>query len=168
MIGVIGGRHFVLGAACLFLFAIPAQAGVQTADVESRLAWLVGDWTVKGQETTYREKCDWFGDRAFVVCHYEDRSDNSRGHSILGYSKADGHFTYHNYRDSGSSNTRIGFPHGKHGLVFVRERRSEGKHLRTSTYLEPRTDGSIHFREDQSTNGAPFEKTYEFDYIGTK
>jgi hypothetical protein len=153
------------GLLCL---PVGAGAGVHSPDVEARLERLVGDWTVKGQEATYREKCEWFGDRAFVTCFYEDRSDNSRGHSILGYSKADGHFTYHNYRDSGSSNSRIGFPHGEKGIVFVRERRSGGKHYRTSTYLEPRPDGSIYFREDQSTDGAPFEKTFEFDYVRRK
>ena len=160
-------------ARCLIAYGsllVPAaaSAGVHTADVEARLARLVGDWTVKGQESTYREKCDWFGDRAFVTCYYEDKSDNTKGYSILGYSKTDGHFTYHNYRDSGSSNSRIGFPHGAQGLVFVRERRGDGKHFRTSTYLEPRPDGSVYFREDQSTNGAPFEKTFEFDYIRRK
>ncbi len=152
--------------ACGWLVAsVGASAGVHTPDVEARLARIVGDWTLKGQETTYREQCDWFGNRAFVACHYEDKSDKSRGHSILGYSKAEAQFTYHNYRDSGSSNTRIGFPHGTDGIVYVREHRSEGSHYRTSTYLEPRADGSLHFREDQSTNGAPFKTTYEFDYV---
>ena len=147
------------------LASVSASAGVHTPEVEARLARLVGDWTIKGQETTYREQCDWFADRAFVACSYEDKSDKSRGHSILGYSKAEGQFTYHSYGHSGSSNTRFGFPHGKDGIVFVRERRSDGSHYRTSTYLEPRADGSFHFREDQSINGAAFKTTYEFDYV---
>ena len=157
---------FRIMSTCGWLLAsVSASASVHSPDVEARLARLVGDWTVKGQETTYREQCDWFGDRAFVACYYEDKSDKSRGHSILGYSKTEGQFTYHNYRDNGSSNTRVGFPHGKDGIVFVRERRSEGSHYRTSTYLEPLGDGSFHFREDQSINGAPFKTTYEFDYV---
>lgn len=77
--GSIGGSHVVLGAAWLLSLTAPAQAAVHIADVETSLSRLVGDWTVKGQEDTYRETCEWFGDRAFVVCSYQDRSDNSRG-----------------------------------------------------------------------------------------
>lgn len=157
-------RQILIGA-CLLFPTSTAVAGVHSPDVEARLARLVGDWTVKGQEATYHEKCGWFGDRAFVTCFYDDKSDNSRGHSILGYSKTDGNFTYHNYRDTGSSNTRIGFPHGQDGIVFVRERRSNGTHFRTSTFLEPRADGSVFFREEQSTNGGAWKTTYQFDYV---
>lgn len=150
------------------LLASAAVAGVHSPDVEARLTYFVGDWTVKGQEATYREKCDWYGDRAFVVCFSEDKSDNSSSYSILGYSQADANFTYHSYRDSGSSNTRAGFPHGDRGIVYVRERRGDAGHIRTSTFLEPRSDGSIHFREDQSTNGGAWKTSYQFDYVRRK
>ena len=58
-----------------------AAANAHPAEVEQQLAFLVGDWTIKGLEANYRDQCTWFDARSFVVC---DTTDNRRGnhHSI--------------------------------------------------------------------------------------
>jgi hypothetical protein len=69
-----------------------AAANAHPAEVEQQLAFLVGDWTIKGLEANYRDQCTWFDARSFVVC---DTTDNRRGnhHSIavLGWSAAGAH-----------------------------------------------------------------------------
>ena len=61
------------------------------------------------------ERCEWFGDRAFVVCSASDSSDGSMSRSVLGYSRTDGRFTYFNYGGKGGSRSEVGFPHGDAG-----------------------------------------------------
>ena len=152
----------VLSAA--LIAASPAAAGIHPPEVEGRLGATIGDWTIEGMEKTYSEKCDWYGDRAFVVCVSEDRSDGSSSRSIMGYSRADGHFTYHNYSASGSSNSRIGFPHGQAGLVYTTERKVPEGSARITTYLTPEGKG-VRFREERSLNGGPWQVSMEFTYV---
>lgn len=45
------------------------MAGVHPADVEQRLSFVVNDWPIEGAEATYRENCEWYADRSFVVCN---------------------------------------------------------------------------------------------------
>ncbi|HEX8624801.1 MAG TPA: hypothetical protein VF782_06950 [Allosphingosinicella sp.] len=155
-------RIFALSAA--LLAAAPAAAGVHPPEIEARLAAAIGDWTIKGMEKTYSEKCDWYGDRAFVVCVSEDSSDGSSSRSIMGYSSAERHFTYHNYSASGSSNTRIGFPHGEAGMVYTTERKVPEGTARITTFLTPEGKG-VRFREERSLNGGPWQVAMEFNYI---
>ena len=149
----------------LMLVTSPATAGVHTPDVETRLSALIGDWTIAGQEQTYREKCDWFGDRAFVVCTTTDRSDGSQSQSVLGYSKAEEAYTYYNFGSGGASNARVGFPHGENGIVYTLERRTSTGRVRTTTFLERETDGRFHFREERSVNGGPWLQAANFYYL---
>lgn len=121
-----------------FLVVSPAMAGVHPAEVEARLGILVGEWTVVGREATYRDKCDWFGDRSFVIC------------------------ITHN---SVESNARIGFPSGERGLVLTTERRQPAGLTRITTLLEPQADGRLRIREDRPVNGGPWSTTAEIFYI---
>ena len=155
-------RMFVLPAA--LLVAAPAAAGVHPPEIEARLAAAIGDWTIKGMEKTYSEKCEWYGDRAFVVCASEDRSDGSSSRSIMGYSSAGGHFTYHNYSATGSSNSRIGFPYGQAGMVYTTERKVPEGTARLTTYLMPEGT-NVRFREERSLNGGPWQVAMEFTYV---
>lgn len=150
----------------LFVLASgPAAAGVHPPEVEARLAAIVGDWTLAGQEATFRERCDWYHDRAFVVCASEDRSDRSHSQSVIGYSAAEGHYTYHNFDSSGASNSRIGHPHGELGLVYTAERRSKKGLVRMTTWLTPQPDGRVHFREERSLAGGPWTEAADFHYV---
>jgi hypothetical protein len=151
--------------AAAFLTVHVASAGVHPPEIEARLAALVGDWTIPGQERTYRELCEWYAERAFVVCNSLDASDGSKSVSILGYSKAEGVFTYHNYGHLGGSRSELGFPAGSRGLVYTYERRRGGDLLRSTTYLTPLDDGRLHFRSERSRNGGPWEETTNFHYV---
>jgi hypothetical protein len=145
--------------------ASPACSGAHPADVEARLASLIGDWTVEGHEKTFVERCEWFGDRAFVVCSASDSSDGSMSRSILGYSRPEGRFTYFNYSGKGGSRSEAGFPHGDRGLVYVHERSSAEGHARTTTVLAPLADGRMHFRKERSVNGGPWGEVANFHYV---
>lgn len=160
----------ILGAASAWLgvmaaVAAPALAAVHAPEIEARLGWLVGDWTLAGHEATYRETCEWYGDRAFVVCSSSDSGDGSHSRSILGYSQADGHFTYHNYGNDGRSRSESGFPAGERGLAFIDQRRTASGWVRSTTTLTPTPDGRIHFRRERSVNGGPWQTTSDFHYL---
>ena len=151
-----------------FLAASPAMAGVHPAEVEARLGALVGDWTVVGRETTYRDTCDWFGDRSFVICIARNSAKNSLDQTIVGYSKEDGHYTYFSFGNSGESNARIGFPSGEGGLVMTTERRQPAGLTRITTLLEPQADGRLRIREDRSVDGGSWNMTAEIFYIARR
>lgn len=140
-------------------------AGVHPPEVEARLAAIVGDWTIAGQEATFRETCEWYRRRSFVVCTSTDSSDGSMSQSILGYSAAEGRFTYYNFASGGGSNARSGYPHGENGIVYTLERRTAAGVVRTTTVLTPQPDGRFHFREERSVNGGPWTETASFHYV---
>ena len=145
-----------------------APAAVHPADVEARLSQLVGDWTIAGQEATYRETCSWYGGRAFVTCETSDTSDGYMGRSILGYSKDKQRFTYHNYSASGSSRSELGFAHGAKGIVYTDERPSKAGLARVTTWVEPQPDGRVRFRQARSVNGGAWEEIADFHYVARK
>ena len=163
-------RALTVVACSLGIAAPPAAAAAQThpPDVEARLAHSIGDWTIPGQEKTYRETCVWYGARAFVACEFEDKSDGSIGRSILGFSKAKGRFTYQNYTGAGTSRHELGFPHGARGIVYTDERDSADGLARVSTFLEPQADGQLRFRQERSVKGGPWAQTVEFFYVRRK
>lgn len=154
------------GAAVLLGAAVwPACAGVHDPDVELRLSKIVGDWTIAGQEATYRETCVWYGDRAFVVCDSKDESDGAHGVSVLGYSAASGRFTYYRYSGAGATRAESGFPHGTSGITYTDERSVREGIARTQTTLTPEPDGRLHFRLERSVNGGPWETGADFHYV---
>lgn len=158
-------------AALLLIFGLQsatAAAQVHPPEVEAHLAPIVGDWTIPGQEQTYRETCSWYGARAFVVCSFSDSSDGSSGQSILGFSKAKERFTYQNYASSGSSRYELGYPLGKDGLVYTDERLSGGELARVTTLVRPQPDGRLHFVQERSVKGGPWEKVVDFHYVRRK
>ena len=165
--GVIVHRLLVKVAFSLAAVALPGAAPGQTHPpyIEARLATVVGDWTIPGQEKTYRETCVWYGPRAFVTCEFEDKADGSFGRSILGYSKAKQRFTYQNYSASGTSRHELGFPHGTRGIVYTDERDSADGLARVSTFLEPQADGRLKFRQERSVKGGPWVQTVDFYYV---
>lgn len=139
-----------------------------SAEVEQRLSYIVGDWTIAGEESTYRETCEWYQNRSFVVCNSTDAGTGAMSQSILGYSLIDGRYTYHNYGNGGTSNNRVGYPNGDKGLVYTVERKTAAGHVRATTVLTPQPDGRIHFREERSINGGPWTEAANFYYIRRK
>ena len=154
----------------LWLAALTAadDARAHTPAVEAHLAPLVGNWTRAGLETSYRDRCVWYAQRAFVVCSLEDGRSGARVEAIIGYSKEDQRFTYQNYASNGDSRVFYGYPLGANGLVFTDERKLAGKPVRLTTSMIPQPDGRLHIVQEKSEMGGPWEQIAAIDYIPRK
>ncbi|MFO0336678.1 MAG: hypothetical protein ACK53C_17005 [Pseudomonadota bacterium] len=144
--------------------ATATSPGAHPAEVEARLAATVGDWTIAGREASYRETCEWFGDRAFVVCR-STGADGSSSVGVLGWSRRDGHFTYYRYFGRGGSRHDNGFPSGANGIAWTSESRTAAGGGRTTTVTTPLADGRMHVRQERSVNGGPWTESENFHYV---
>jgi hypothetical protein len=142
-----------------------AAANAHPAEVEQQLAFMVGDWTIKGLEANYRDQCTWFDARSFVVC---DTTDNRRGnhHSIavLGWSAAGSHFTYQQYDESGRSRTEPCYANGEKGLTCLGEMRTKDGLVQTRSYIWPTATG-LGIRQEKSVNAGPWTDVGRVDYV---
>jgi len=123
-----------------------------------KLQMFVGDWTIEGRESAYREKCDWFDGRFHVVCHTQSkRSDGTvgRGISILGYLPDEDAYTYHGIGSRGRNETMRGTFEGTtfkaHG-----ESRDGGKLVKSRVTATPAAGGEFTFRAETSTDDGPW------------
>lgn len=155
-------------AAAALLLAGPgaALAGAHPPEVEHRLSFLVNDWTIHGAETTYREHCEWFAERSFVVCNTEDRESGQpvRSVSILGWSAADQNYTYHHYAQNGRSRSETCFANDLGGLTCLGRRREGAKLIDTRSHIWP-ADGGAGFRAERSENGGAWKETVALTYV---
>lgn len=140
--------------------------GAHPAEVEQRLAFLVEDWTIEGMESTYRETCRWYHGRSFVVCETVDRSEGEPSHSvsILGWSAAANHYTYHHYGQNGRSRSEDCFANDLQGLTCLGERRTDSGLIQTWSLIWP-VEGGAAFRQERSLNGGPWEETVSLKYV---
>ena len=142
-----------------------AAANVHPAEVEQQLAFMVGDWTIKGLEANYRDNCTWFDARSFVIC---DTTDNRRGnhHSIavLGWSAAGGHYTYHQYDESGRSRTEPCYANSEKGLTCLGEMRTKDGLVQTRSFIWPTASG-LGIRQEKSVNAGPWTDVGRVDYV---
>ena len=152
-----------MSVLAITLFA--AAANAHPPEVEQQLSFLVGDWTIKGLEANYRDHCTWFDARSFVIC---DTADRRRGehHSIavLGWSAADGHYTYQQYDDSGRSRTEPCYANGEKGLTCLGERRTEDGLAQTRSFIWPTATG-LGIRQEKSVNAGPWTDVGRVDYV---
>lgn len=154
----------LLLAAALFQSAAPT--GVHPHEVERQLAFLVNDWTIEGLEASYRETCRWYHQRSFVVCETTDRSEGEPAHSvsILGWSAAANHYTYHHYSQSGRSRSETCFANEQQGLTCLGERRTETGLIQSRSHIWP-VEGGAAFRNERSLNGGPWTETVSLKYV---
>ena len=146
-------RAIVIGLAVTL--AAPAAAGVHPAEVEAQLGFLAGDWTIKGLEANYRDRCTWFDANSFIVCDTTDkRRGNHHSIAILGWSAADGHYTYQQYDDSGRSRTEPCFANEQKGLTCLGKRQTKDGLVETRSYIGPTASG-LGIRQEKSTNAGP-------------
>lgn len=159
MRAIILGVLFVAGAGT-------ATAGVHPAEVEQRLSFLVNDWTIEGAEGTYRENCQWYEQRSFVVCSTIDRESGNPVHSvsILGWSAATQNYTYHNYGQSGRSRSETCFANDRAGLTCLYQRRDGPRLIESRSHIYP-VAGGAEFYNERSENGGPWEETVRLKYI---
>src|SRR5436190_12611161 len=145
-----------------------AAAQTPPAEARARLDVIVGAWTISGQEASYSEICEWYHSKSFIVCNSEEKKSQgiSKSVSIIGFSDISGMYTYYNYGSSGSSRTLNGFLQGEE-LLFTGERSVRGNMVRYQVSMKPTISGFA-FREERSTNGAPWVVAAQFDYIRRK
>jgi hypothetical protein len=152
----------------LLACALPAAAvaGVHPADVEQRLSFLVNDWTIEGAEATYREHCEWYPERSFVVCNSEDRESGTpvRSVSILGWSAASQTYTYHHYAQSGRSRSEECFANEQGGLTCLGQRRDGPNLIESRSHIWP-VQGGAAFRNERSENGGAWKDTVHLKYV---
>ena len=163
-------KHIPLSLAVVCVMtAAPAVAGVHPPEVEQRLSIAVGDWTIEGMEGAYRETCDWYPGRSFVVCNTVEREkgQESRSVSILGWSAQDRTYTYHHYGDSGRSRSERGFPSEAGGLVYLGERNGPDGLTQTRSTLDPLPGGAkgAMFRQERSINGGAWKQSVTLKYV---
>ena len=161
--------RWMVGLAVLLTGSAGAEAGVHPPEVEQRLAFLVGDWTIEGAEATYREHCSWYAERSFVVCNTVDREGGTPAHSvsILGWSAAGQNYTYHNYGQSGRSRSETCFANDRAGLTCLYERRDGAKLIESRSYIYPVAGGAAFYNE-RSENGGPWTETVRLKYVPRK
>ena len=116
----------MIRATLLVTIALAASAASVSAaePPRDRLAFIVGDWTIEGRETSFREVCEWFPGRSHVICNSESRrnSGTTRGVSVFSYSDDKKRHVYYHYGSSGAVAAMDVFPDGKslvHGEKIV-------------------------------------------------
>ena len=151
------------------LMAAPASAGVHPADIENRLAFIVGDWTVSGSDAVYSDNCQWFDGHSFVVCDTRDARKGELHHSIavLGYSAATGNYTYQQYDNSGRGRNETCYADDRGGIVCLGERHDGTGLTQTRSYIWPNTDG-LGISQDKSVNAGSWSKVGEVQYVHRK
>lgn len=160
-------RYFPWLAAAVFsMSAAAAHAEQQSADDPySKLAFFEGQWTVEGQESTYKEVCEWFPNRRFLICKAEDKEGGTPewSMSIFGHSAEKRAYTHTLFGGSGSIRTIHGWLNGSI-WTFTGETEVGNETKRTHITIKPTTKGFV-FRQDVSVNGATWKKAAEFTYV---
>ena len=157
-----------VGAMPFITYALVAVAQVPPSESRERLEMFVGSWTIPGQENSYSEICEWYHNRSFIVCNTEEKRPQgvSKSVSVLGFSELSGMYTYYSFGSSGGSRFLNGFLRGDEWL-FTGERPVRGDMVRAQVSIKPTTSGFA-FREERSTNGAPWIVAAQVDYIRRK
>jgi hypothetical protein len=155
----------MIATGLIAMMATSAVAGVHPPEVEQQLAFIAGDWTIKGLEANYRDHCAWFGSKSFVVCDTDDRRHGAH-HSIavLGWSAAESRYTYQQYDDSGRSRTERCYPNGQKGLTCLGDASNKDGLLQTRTYIWPTATG-LGIRQEKSLNAGPWADVGQVAYV---
>jgi hypothetical protein len=158
----------IVGAMPFITHVLVAVAQVPPSESRERLEMFVGSWTIPGQENSYSEICEWYHNRSFIVCNTEEKRPQgvSKSVSVLGFSELSGMYTYYSFGSSGGSRLLNGFLRGDEWL-FTGERPVRGDMVRSQVSIKPTTSGFA-FREERSTNGAPWIVAARVDYIRRK
>ena len=155
-------RLFILPVA---LFSI---AAAHPPAVEQQLSFLVGDWTIAGKEAAYRDNCTWFDDRSFVVCDTTDgRPGGHHSIAVVGWSAADGNFTYQQYDNSGRSRNERCFANDRKGITCLGKIEDSTGFIETRSHIWPTATG-LGISQDRATNGGAFKEVGRVDYIRRK
>jgi len=159
---------YLLAVALAAAVAPQAPASTHPAEIEKQLAFIGGDWTIKGMETIYRDHCTWFDGRSFIVCDTDDRRPG--GHhavAILGWSAAENHFTYQEYDASGRSRTEPCYANSEKGLTCLGEFHTKDGLVQTRSIIWPTATG-LGLRQEKSVNAGPWTDVGQVAYVPRK
>lgn len=162
-------RGIIKAVAAALTATASASAGVHPAEIENRLAFIVGDWTVAGADAVYSDNCQWFDDKSFVVCDTRDARKGVLHHSIavLGYSAANQNYTYQQYDNSGGGRNETCFANDKGGLTCLGQHRDGAQLTETRSYIWPNS-GGLGISQDKSVDAGPWSKVGEVQYVKRK
>ncbi len=158
----------------LILFA--GLAGAQASSEPERapgyapLASFVGHWTTQGNETQFRENCDWYHGKFHVVCNAErKRADGSTGHSmsILSYVPGSGYV----YSGIGSKGRYETFEKGLFSdgqFVFETTSPDQGSQATSRIVIGPFTDEGFLFVVTTSKDGSTWTEAGRTTYLRLK
>jgi hypothetical protein len=156
--------RFILAPLGFVLMA----AAAHPPEVEAQLSFLAGDWTIKGKESFYRDRCTWFDDRSFIVCDTADgRPGGHHSIAIIGWSAADRHFTYQQYDNSGRSRSERCFANADKGITCLGSTRTDAGLVETRSHIWP-TAAGLGISQEKSVNAAPWKEVGRVDYIPRK
>ena len=136
--------------------AAAAAAELSSDHPVKRLDYLVGEWTIAGEDG-YRETCRWAPGGDAVIC------ETSGGFSILGYSSAQGAYTHHGLSRDGEIETLYGWFEGA-VLSFVGQSTRAGEHQRSKVTLTP-TERGFRFQQEVSVKAGPWGMAHDFEYV---
>lgn len=151
--------------ALMSMLPAAGRAEAQAADPYRALAFFEGKWTIKGSESTYRETCEWFQNRRFLICRAEDSEGGSADWtmSIFGYSRDKQAYTHTAFPSSGAQRTIQGWVDGQ-TWTFTGESQAANETHRSHVTITPTENGFV-FRREVSTNGRPWERKQEYTYV---
>lgn len=146
-----------------------AAASVHPTQVEQRLAFIIGNWTIAGWQAKYQDDCQWFDNRSFVVCDTRDARQGTphRSIAVIGWSAADRHYTYQQYDDRGRARAETCFQNEQAGLTCLGERRASDGLTQTRTHITP-VAGGLALRQDKSVNAGPWTEVGQLKYVTRK
>lgn len=139
------------------------------AEVENETILMVNDWTIVGKEGTYRETCECYAERSFVMCNTVDRARGPTTHSvgILRWSEATRNHSYHYYSQFGRTRSEICFRNDLSGLSCVHADREGEKLIESRSHIWPLPSGAV-FSHEQSETGGPWKETVRLSYVARK
>ena len=153
-----------------FVSFIACAPALGADDPRERLGWIVGSWTIEGREDSFREVCGWFHGRSHVVCNSESRNAAGtlrKGVTVISWSEEKKRFVYYYYGSTGVTVAMDIFVEGR-SLIATAERDEGDDLVREQVWITPAEDGAMHFREDVSKNGGPWETRTQFRYVRAK
>lgn len=155
----------VLGCASVLAGCAVSFLAMATGSPRNALEFFRGDWTLKGHEKTYVERCDWLPGKGFLACHAEDRSEAqpSFSMSVFGFSEAEGMYTYAGFSGSGTQRSLRGNIQDNVWRFHGQSDRAPNWR-RWQVTITPTPDG-FHFREEVSDRSGPWRVATEFTYL---
>ena len=150
--------------ACLLLLS-PIGYAEQPRDPGDLPDFFEGEWTLKGREDTFHEKCSWLSPNSYLICQGSDTDpkDPSQWVTLLGYSHAEDMYNFNAFNGRGGQARYLGWLRGGDWIFSLN--REKGKELlRTQIRISPTKDGFF-LHEEDSVNGGPWKTTLEEEHV---